>query len=346
MNCIKLLCLCFAIWACSGDHHAAQEETTILRGDVPVIDVRTALSKKEFFERLINTSGRVHAAKDVQLMSPTAGMVEKVLVKNAAQVKKDEVILTFNNQMQMLAKEKALVNLKEREIAYQDALLGYRGLDSSRMMDAYDNIKISSGLAAAELAYKEAQLELQNTYLKAPFDGIISDLELTSGTVLTPNQLIGRIHSTDELAIVTEILEADALLLKPGMRADIKSLSGEELCMATVQQINPRVEFHTGMVKVTLAPNKKINLLPGMTTQVTIAVPFDNVITVPREAVVMRNGKQVVFTELNGVAKWNYVTTGRQNGKVVEILTGIKENQNVIVSNNLQLAHDALVRVN
>ena len=66
---------------------------------------------------------------------------------------------------------------------------------------------------------------------------------------------------------------------------------------------------------------------------------------VAKEAIVMKSGKPVVFTEENGLAKWNYVSTGRENGKEIEILSGIKAGQNVIVSNNLQLAHDAPIIV-
>jgi len=46
------------------------------------------------------------------------------------------------------------------------------------------------------------------------------------------------------------------------------------------------------------------------------------------------------------LAKWNYVTVGREKGKEFEILEGLTEGQQVIVTNNLQLAHDAIGKEN
>jgi hypothetical protein len=82
-----------------------------------------------------------------------------------------------------------------------------------------------------------------------------------------------------------------------------------------------------------------------MSVQITFIIPYNKNIIVPKEAVVIRSGKHVVFTAERGLAKWNYVTVGRENGKEIEIIEGLKENQAVIITNNLQLAHDAPVKV-
>jgi multidrug efflux pump subunit AcrA (membrane-fusion protein) len=74
-------------------------------------------------------------------------------------------------------------------------------------------------------------------------------------------------------------------------------------------------------------------------------VPAAERIVLPKEAVVIRVGRAVVFTAEDGRAKWNFITTGRDNGKEVEILDGLTEGKEVIITNNLQLAHDAPVSV-
>ena len=81
-----------------------------------------------------------------------------------------------------------------------------------------------------------------------------------------------------------------------------------------------------------------------MNCSATITVPLQKCIVVPKQAVVMRSGKAVVFSLENDKAKWNYVTVGRDNGKEVEITEGLEPGMKVIVSNNLQLAHDAPVQ--
>ena len=80
-----------------------------------------------------------------------------------------------------------------------------------------------------------------------------------------------------------------------------------------------------------------------MHVQAIMSLPYDQHIVIPKEALVVRSGKFVVFTAKNKLAKWNYVTIGRENGKEIEILEGLQQGDSVIITNNLQLAHDATV---
>lgn len=105
------------------------------------------------------------------------------------------------------------------------------------------------------------------------------------------------------------------------------------------------MDIKTGLVKVVLQLEGTSKAFPGMHVNVRMRLPFKSNIIVLKEAIVIRSGKQVVFTAVNGKAYWNYVKTGRENGKEIEVLEGLKTGDNVIISNNLQLAHDAPVTV-
>lgn len=334
------------IFSCSKEKLYEETDPNQLRSKAPATEVQTVRVRKNPFEYLIHATGKIQAQTDVELKAQTGGIIEKVWVPNGAQIRQGQTLLTLINTHQTLARDKARLLLQEREIAYQDAMLGYSNSDSVRHKQAQQNIRISSGLAAAEIAFKEAQLAWEQTIVKTPVNGIISDLEVHAGSTITANQPICRIHSTLDLLVATELLEADALLLKPGMVAELKALGMDKTITATVYQINPRVNEKTNLIKVLLKVTGTAQLLPGMTTQLTIKVPHQKVIVIPREAIVIRSGRQVVFTFEKGLAKWNYVTAGRENGKEVEILEGLTEGQQVIVTNNLQLAHDAVVKAN
>jgi membrane fusion protein, multidrug efflux system len=333
--------------ACSNNKDGQELDYEPLRSEVPAIEVQTATARWAPFEYRINSSGKLQSKIDIDVQTRTGGIVDNVLVKNGAFVKRGEVLAVLTNRSQTVAVEKAQVQLQERQIAYQDALLGYSSSDSSRLSQAMKNIRISSGLAAAEIAFKEASQSLEDTFIKAYVDGVISDLSIKTGGVVAASQIVCRIHSPYQLSVITELLEADALQVKPGMTAEIRSLASNEVIATTVAEVNPRVDEKTNLVGVTLHVNNgnTYPLIPGMTVQVTIKVPHHSVIVVPREALVVRNGRQVVFTAENGLAKWNYVTVGRENGKEVEILEGLTEGKQVIVSNNLQLAHDAVIKI-
>ncbi len=66
-------------------------------------------------------------------------------------------------------------------------------------------------------------------------------------------------------------------------------------------------------------------------------------LVVPKSAVVLRTGRQVVFTYEDGKAMWNYVTTGLENLDSYEIVEGLKDGNIVIYNGNENLAHETPV---
>lgn len=343
----RFLVIIGLISACSDKQETLEQDPQQLRSEVPPTEVQVVAARNAPFEYLIHATGKIQAQTDIEIQAQAGGVIERVWIPNGTEVKVNQTLITLVNAQQALARDKARLSLQEREVVYQDALLGYSQKDSISFRQAQKNIRLSSGLAAAEIAYKEAQLAWEQTSIKSPLNGIVSNLEVQAGNLITNGQVVCRVHSSRELLVATELLEADALLLKPGMEAEIKTLSNDHAdIIAKVYRVNPRVDEKDNLVKVLLKLNETTRLLPGMTARVIIKVPHNRVIVVPREAVVVRSGRQVVFTAENGLAKWNYVTVGRENGKEVEIVEGLKEGLQVIVTNNLQLAHDAVVKVN
>ncbi|WP_205896694.1 efflux RND transporter periplasmic adaptor subunit, partial [Pseudomonas viridiflava] len=141
----------------------------------------------------------------------------------------------------------------------------------------------------------------------------------------------------------TKVLETDIANLKIGQKADIIPISGNSKFAATITDINPLVD-ENGLVNVRLKILNTNGLLPGMNATCSIHVPSSLCIAVPKQAVIMRNGKAVIFTIEGGQAKWNYVVLGKDNGLEVEVKDGLKVGQKAIISNNVQLSNGALVK--
>jgi RND family efflux transporter MFP subunit len=131
-----------------------------------------------------------------------------------------------------------------------------------------------------------------------------------------------------------------------GQIAKVKSLAySERNYVGKVSEINPFVnEQGLVLIKVRIQ-NPDQYLLEGMNAQVIIEKNLQNQIVIPKEAVVERSGKKVVFVYENGLAKWNYVTVAHENSQEVAISEGLKVGQKVIVEGNLNLGHDAKVVV-
>ncbi|WGH74115.1 hypothetical protein P8625_08265 [Tenacibaculum tangerinum] len=89
--------------------------------------------------------------------------------------------------------------------------------------------------------------------------------------------------------------------------------------------------------------SENTGLLDGMNAKILINRPLENVILIPKEALVLRTNREVVFTKENDLAKWNYVEIAGENKDSYAIKKGLKLTDTIIVSGNLNLAHDAKV---
>jgi membrane fusion protein, multidrug efflux system len=308
------------------------------------LEVKTVTAKALPFEYAISTTGKIRPRSDVQIHFKLAGIVASLAVKNGDQVAAGTILAQLDNRDQLFALRKAEVLLRERQIVYDDQIMSYSSSpDTLKFKNALENIRYTSGLAAAELLYQEAKFKLENTFIKATTRGIVSDLTVGAGNSVKADQIFCSIYDPGELLVDCLVVETDAIKLGEQTMGEVKSSEGV-IAPAVIVEINPRVDAKTNMVAVVLKLATGYRFLPGMSTYVLFKVPFEKSIVVPKAAVLVRSGKHVVFTEENGLAKWNYVKVGRDNGHEIEILDGLKEDQSVIISNNIQLAHDTPIR--
>ena len=348
---MKILFLRAAIFllfvGCTTQSTPLEEDPKSLRGSLGAIEVNLEQATVKPFEYYIHTVGKITPQHQVEVRVKTTGIVKLLRVSNGQIVNTRGTLLALENDQQLLAVEKATTQLNVSRIKYESDLVAFgdeSDLNDTRGETIKDNIRHNSGLATSEVSLKEAQLALSYTIISSEISGVVSNLEIQTGNEVKAGDIICTIYSPDRLLIETEVLESEIGKLQIGQKADLQTIANPyKVYAASVIEINPSVDEKTGMVKIKLAIEKPEELLPGMNASVVIKVPYNNHIIVPKEAIVLRSGKPVVFTMEDNLAKWNYVTLGNENGKEVEILEGLKEGQQVIVSNNLQLAHDAPV---
>lgn len=113
----------------------------------------------------------------------------------------------------------------------------------------------------------------------------------------------------------------------------------------SISEINPLVD-DKGMVKVKARVNGAGKLFSGMNVRVSVHRSLGEQLVIPKSAVVLRSGKQVVFTLKDGkMAQWNYIHTALENADSYSVADGLTEGDTVIVSGNINLAHEAPVTI-
>ncbi len=212
-------------------------------------------------------------------------------------------------------------------------------------------IASKSGLTAAWNAFKRAELNLSYTEVRAPFTGMVADLKVERGQQVAPGQECLRLVDLSQLEVDLGVLESEVGLLREGCGAEVTFVAfPDEVFTGQVISINPRVDPQTKTcrVRVRLA-NPQGKLKGGMYAFAKIeAQTYRDRFVVPKEAILVRENRKLVFVIRDGLAKWCYVDTGLEDEHWVEVLGSafdLKEGELVITAGHYTLAHDTPVRV-
>ena len=150
-----------------------------------------------------------------------------------------------------------------------------------------------------------------------------------------------------KLEVVFSVLENELSFIKKNQAVLISSFVDESKSYkGAITEINPIVDKN-GLIQIKAKVNIPDNtLFDGMHVKVIINQPIKDVIVIPKEALVLRSNKEVVFTVEDGLAKWNYVEVQDENSTSYAIKKGLKLGDTIVVSGNMNLAHDSKVKTN
>ncbi len=344
---IFLIPICMS---CTEEKEASQDQPLeSFRAEVAATTVRTAMVEKKTFDYLINASGKIEAVDQIMVVAERSGYLDELSVKEGDYVEKGKTLAQMDQTESQIKLEKARIALKNAMITYQSEAFNFPTIlnDSTdlRKQEIEEYLMVKSGQYAAEIDLKEAELDLEKTIIKAPTSGRIADLKTKRGSMVNAGDELFEIINTNQLELKVKVLESDINLISLGQKAEIFPVGGAaEGITGTVKSINPKVD-ENGLVQVGILIGQTKGLLPGMNARAIIRAPQNNSIVVPKGALVYRSQRPVVFTIEKDESKWNYVEVGKDNGKEVEILSGIEPGMTVITSNNLQLAHQAPVQI-
>ncbi len=236
-------------------------------------------------------------------------------------------------------------------------------------------LAMRTGVSRAAIALQRAELNLSHTRLAAPFPSVVANLKVNLGQPLATGAECLTLVNLDTMLIDVEILESEAPQVEMGRNATATFAAfPDETFRGKVVAINPLVDVEKRVRRAIVAiASRDHRLIPGLYAQVKIESQFlTNRLIVPKEAIVLRDQRKVVFIVrgenegetggrgeremgekskgVNGrfLAKWCYVETGAENEEEVEVLSSafnLQAGEAVVVTNHFTMAHDTPVRV-
>lgn len=261
-----------------------------------------------------------------------------------------EAMRSFTDERDGLAaaRDRGELSLEEYQVRLLE--LEMRALQGGAFREAV--FQQRTGLAEARLAEERARLNLEYTEIRAPFDGVIQGLTMVTGEIVGVGAPVCTVFNNDRLEAAVNVLEADLGRLDVGRPVLLAVPATGDTLRATVDVISPNLDDTSRTCGILIRfGNPDGRLRPGMFVRAQIAgIVYPDKLMVPKDAVLIRDNRPLVFKRTDDRAQWLYIDTGLENDEWVEILAvhsggSLDVGDEVVVSDHLTLAHEAKISV-
>ncbi|MBS1910992.1 MAG: efflux RND transporter periplasmic adaptor subunit [Bacteroidetes bacterium] len=193
----------------------------------------------------------------------------------------------------------------------------------------------------SEAALIVAQRQLRDTRITAPISGVLTARPVEIGTTLMPGNAVATIVDISQLKVKVNVPEEDVFKLRHGDRVAIATdVYPGETFDGHITMIGAKAdEAHTYPVEITVVNSSKHPLKAGMFGRVSFtSLPSRNALVIPREAIVGSVKDAQVFVIQGHTAKLRSIVVGVEAGTKVEVLSGLQDGEQVVISgqNNLR----------
>lgn len=326
----------------TSEHDALPEEKNL---------VETVVILREDFMREIVSNGKLTAIQKAELYFKTDGIIADIKVKNGQTVSNSEVLAMLHNEDTQFTLKQSRMNLEKAEIDKKDALLsmGYNDLPENKILADHLRIaNIRSGYNDAKLAVEKAENTLEKTTLKAPFEGKIEGLKQMPYERASLAEPFCTLINDSKFIVDFPLLETEIHEVQLGQKVSVLPIAGAQSGTGIITEINPRVD-ENGLIWLKAEVPNRGGYMEGMNVKINIKRSIPEQLVVPKQAVVLRQNREVLFRYTGGIAYWTYVNVLDENEKqyAVEAAEGaiLNSGDTVIISNNLNLAHESQVEI-
>lgn len=349
--------------------------------EVESATVATAYPSQSY--TLLNATGYVVAQRKAAVASKATGRVEWLGVTEGSQVKENQIIARLENADVSATRAQAAANIEvakanlhqgqaeliDAEAAYnRSAELLAKGFISPSAYDTataryrkaqavVEGYQAAVGVAMAN--HRAAQIAVEQTLIRAPFDGVVLTKSANIGDVVTPfssaldaKGAVVTMADMETLEVEADVSESSLPNVAVGQPCEIQLDALPDLRLrGMVQRIVPTIDRAkaTVLVKIKFV-DRHPKVLPEMSAKVAFLekemLPGQQTarIAVQPDAIVQRTDKKIVFLMIDGEAIETPIETGEKMGDLIEVVRGIEPGSKVVLRPGDKLEHGDKVK--
>lgn len=286
--------------------------------------------------RRVNTVGTLTAIQSVDLRPQVNGKIEKIYFQGGARVKAGDPLFKIED------------GLYKAKVAEADAQLMLSHENYNRVTkllekkfgSLQERDKAYAEMMVAQAHLDEAKIQLENTLIKAPFEGVIGLSEVSVGALVSESVELASLVDLDPINVDFSIPESYLPFVHEGDIVDVTIEDFDILPIeATIKAIAPEIEENTRTITIRAEmPNANLSYRPGEFARVLVlAGKIENAVLIPATAIEREGEEEHVMLVVDNVAVKSTVSTGMRDGNDVEITHGVKANDLVVVAGQFKL---------
>ncbi|MEJ2355847.1 MAG: efflux RND transporter periplasmic adaptor subunit [candidate division WOR-3 bacterium] len=301
---------------------------------------------------MVSAPGEIRAKEERKINAEVTAEVVKLLVEEGDWVNRGEILVKLDSTEQFAAYQRAMAN-----VGAQRADLEFKREQLKRKKELYDKGLISrenfeniatevelaqSNLENARTELGRARRSLDRATIRSPIPGTVMDINkkegevVVAGTINNPGSIILTVSDLEKMEMVADVNESEIPLVSIGDTARItvdafadttfKGFVYYKASMPKEPSTSEAIEFE---VKISI-PHYP-GMLPGMSANCEIiTAEKDNVLRIPLQSLVTKDKKSGVYKIVDGKTKFGEVKTGITEGKWVETMEGVEENELIV----------------
>ena len=334
-----------------------------------VVPVEVEQVSTNSIEETIELTGWIEANKLVEVKSKVSGRIESLqavldngdtaFVEEGLTVSKGQQLAVIDHDVYLANVAAARAGLKAAEVELADAereknriVALYEG--GSATEQSKDKAVTAAELTRARLdsakaALELAEINLRESTIRAPINGIITAKHIDEGNLIGIGNRIVTIADMKTVKVIVAVAEKYGAKIAAGTPARITvDAFGSRVFNAKVYSIYPALDKQTHTVQVEIRlDNSEFLLKPGMFARVTLITERkDNVVVIPRDVVLGgKIDRHYVYVVEDGIAYKRFVELGTVEGARSEITDGLMQDETLVVNGMNFLADGMSVEV-
>lgn len=347
------LLLTVVLTGCSDSKNKASADQELIN-----VQVEKSFLPKE--QGYFSASGQIEAAQFANISTRMMGYVTKVHVKVGDKVRKGQSLIDINNADMEAKKAQTQAGIIQAEARFRAAEKDMKRFQvlfeqNSASQKELEDIKTQFNIAKAQLEnaqqmQKEVEAMLSYTNIKAPFKGVITSKSVKAGDMANPGQTLMSLEAPDNFVAKVMVPETNIPYVRQNDSVKVYVKSNEQNLEGTVSEISTSSQNSGGqyLVKIKLNIPEHVKLYSGMfiSTAFPSSQEQSGEVLVPKSAIVTKGDLQGIYTvSASNTAILRWLKLGKSMGDQVEVLSGLSEGEQYIVSAEGKLYNGAKLNI-